>query len=207
MTQETNDLNGIPWEARIASFNSLISSAHFALRNAVLINGAAAVAMMAYLGSGPYHTAFAWSLGLFAFGVFCSVLASAGAYLAQHEYHNELNAMPGLKTAAAEYTHGREKYDPDTMTVEDARMAYKKVNELYERAMDAYVGAEWHRTKAKRWHKGVFVVALLSYVSFCAGSSAAIVGFRPTPSPPSSGMVEEQNPSPADALQITDPKS
>jgi hypothetical protein len=64
-----------------------------AVRGAVLINGAAGVALLAFMGQmqkGEVSTAMAtwlpWPLACFVVGVLAAALATGGAYLAQSNY-------------------------------------------------------------------------------------------------------------------------
>lgn len=77
----------------IETFKSLPSVAIEMLKSIILINGGAAVAMLAFLGQAPQGRVLAhyawWPLGLFAAGVFFAALAFAGAYLTQLMLYGE----------------------------------------------------------------------------------------------------------------------
>ena len=63
------------------------------LKSIMLVNGGAAVAMLAFLGQAPQGHVLAhyawWPLGFFASGVFTAALAFAGAYLTQLMLYGE----------------------------------------------------------------------------------------------------------------------
>ena len=77
-------------QQRVELFRSAMTAAHGALKSAILINGGAAVAVLAFVGSLVQHGAtirgFGSVLAIFAFGAFLGALASGGAYLAQRFY-------------------------------------------------------------------------------------------------------------------------
>jgi hypothetical protein len=72
--------------AQLELFRSVITAGSSALRSATLINGGAAVALLAFLGSPNaknQQAAFALSLAIFAFGVFAASAAEGLRYLTQ----------------------------------------------------------------------------------------------------------------------------
>lgn len=72
-------------------FDATIAFGSAALKSSILINGGAAVAMLAYLGSanGTKSGEFAYSLLLFTAGVLSSAIATAVSYLCQYHYAQE----------------------------------------------------------------------------------------------------------------------
>jgi len=77
----------------LETYKSMISVSGDAIKNLLLINGGAVVAMLAYLGQssqGPVLAKHAWlPLSLFIAGIFCSLVASWGAYWTQFLLFNE----------------------------------------------------------------------------------------------------------------------
>lgn len=74
-------------------FRSIMPFAHSALKSAILINGGAAVALLAFIGkiwgtTGAIHIAnsITLSIAFFSFGVLASALASGTSYLTQYGY-------------------------------------------------------------------------------------------------------------------------
>ncbi len=79
------------WE--LESFKQIIAMGQSALKSVTLINGGAAVALLAFIGHLAVVTTsklqvapFAESLRFFVAGVFCSALASGTTYLSQYSY-------------------------------------------------------------------------------------------------------------------------
>jgi hypothetical protein len=68
--------------------NAAITFAGAALKSALLINGGAAVAMLAYLGNSHSETneEFPYALLMFTSGVLLAAMATGGSYLAQTRY-------------------------------------------------------------------------------------------------------------------------
>jgi len=90
--------------SELEMFRSVIASGQNALRSAFLLNGGAAVAVLAFLGKlADQHqdriAQFAGSLILFVVGVLSVTMATGATYLSQWFYNNE----PGwkLKTGSA----------------------------------------------------------------------------------------------------------
>ncbi len=82
--------------ASLELFKSAITSAQSALKSAIMINGGAAVAVMAFVGTTwnkledpVVSRILLWSMGLFVVGVFWGAVASGFTYLCQDAYANE----------------------------------------------------------------------------------------------------------------------
>lgn len=81
-------------ESSLAIFNTLPVFAKAALTTSILVNGGAAVALLAFLGNLISKTPrswvdplFIWSLGVFAAGVFFGAAATGFAFLAQYKFY------------------------------------------------------------------------------------------------------------------------
>lgn len=81
---------------KLETFRSVISCGQSALKSATLINGGAAVALLAFIGhvwgkdlSSLVLNGLSFSLLLFVFGVLCSAIASGTTYLAQAFYDGD----------------------------------------------------------------------------------------------------------------------
>lgn len=76
------------WE--LENFRQILALGQNALRNTALINGGAAVALLAFSGNvlrdGGDATAFAAAMGVFGLGVFVTVLAMGTTYISQYMY-------------------------------------------------------------------------------------------------------------------------
>lgn len=75
-------------------FKSVITMAELALKNAILVNGGAAIALLTFIGNTKPadHKLIVVSLFLFAFGVLLGALAIFFAYLAQNYFMSQINA-------------------------------------------------------------------------------------------------------------------
>jgi hypothetical protein len=81
-------------EHRDDTYRSMLAYALEALRSLLLLNGAAVVALLAYLGQlGPDRAFFASharvSIGLFVAGVIVAMVAMLAAYMTHHALFNE----------------------------------------------------------------------------------------------------------------------
>lgn len=81
-------------QKQIEMFRATITSGQAALKSAILINGGASVALLAFIGNiwtkGTLQEAvdsLTLSIGLFAGGVLAAAIASGNAYLAQYCYN------------------------------------------------------------------------------------------------------------------------
>ncbi len=74
-------------------FKSVISMAELALKNAILINGGGAVALMTFVGNGQSNKCNFVVFGLFAFaiGVSLGAFATYFGYLSQNEFMRQIN--------------------------------------------------------------------------------------------------------------------
>jgi hypothetical protein len=89
-------------EAQLEQFRSVMQMATMAVKNAVLINGGAAIALLAFLGSTTFDVCISylvWSLRLFCLGVALAAFASAFGYFAQNRHltsiKNNEESRPG----------------------------------------------------------------------------------------------------------------
>lgn len=77
-------------QERFELFKAVVTAGHAAVRSAILLNGGAAVAVLAFVGSLVQHGTpihgFAGTLPHFAVGALFGSLASGGTYLAQSYY-------------------------------------------------------------------------------------------------------------------------
>ena len=104
MDEDTKVSARIRHADRWAYFRSMhearILDARAAVQNALLINGAAATAVLAFLGSvsassTPHHVprALVWALSLFGVGVFFAACMGIAAYATNHSYAEATNAL------------------------------------------------------------------------------------------------------------------
>jgi len=91
MNDEERDFN-----VNIEMFRTVMTAAHVALRSAVIINGGAAVAALAFAGSLVQHgksvSPVAMALACFGFGVFLAALATGTTYVTQCKYYEEVSS-------------------------------------------------------------------------------------------------------------------
>ena len=134
MTPESSELNQVPWEPAIAGFNALVEIGNRIMKSTMLMNGAAAVAIMAYLGKGQYQPAHGYSLILFASGVLCSPLAYIGAYMSQLEHNEVLPLHSGIEAAVARFNddYAKAKSSLETMSVGERQKLLKELPERRE---------------------------------------------------------------------------
>lgn len=82
----------------IEHFKSVISMAELALRSAILINGAAAVSLMTFVGNAEKNSSNSVVYGLFSFaiGVLFGAIATLFGYLSQNEFMRQINENESL---------------------------------------------------------------------------------------------------------------
>ncbi len=178
MTPESNDLNQVPWEARIAGFNALEQLSHRVMKNAMLMNGAAAVAIMAYLGKGQYQPAHGCSLALFAGGVLFSALACIGAYMSQWEYNRSLGISAYLEPAITKYNTANAGPNLDTMADDGDRKLAEDLNRQYKNLKEKEIKRESSNKRGGRWEWTALAFIMLSLILFVAGVSTFVSGFK-----------------------------
>jgi hypothetical protein len=95
----TNGSSSFKEQHLVETYRSLVPIAQQALKMVMLLNGGAAVALLAFLGSvtsrgkpAP-HLDMRWPMGIFLAGVFLAGLAHVGAYMTQLALYNE--SLPG----------------------------------------------------------------------------------------------------------------
>jgi hypothetical protein len=83
-------------QLNLENFKAVLASSRDALKSAILINGGAGVALLAFMGQmqkGGVSTAMAtwlpWSLACFVLGVLVAAIATGASYLAQDKYYFE----------------------------------------------------------------------------------------------------------------------
>lgn len=85
-------------EHAVETFKSLIQISVEALKLLALLNGGAAVALLAYLGNvagkGISVPDMRFPMGCYLFGLFCCGLAFAASYLTQLRLYNESMGLP-----------------------------------------------------------------------------------------------------------------
>ena len=81
---------------QVESFKAVLAHGQATLKGAMLINGAAAVALLAFIGNiwtkevtKLVATSIAGSIGHFSYGVLFAVLGMAGSYFSQYFYHSD----------------------------------------------------------------------------------------------------------------------
>lgn len=94
----------IEWAKQELSWRATIDFAHSAIKGALLLNGAAAIALMAFLGSAAAkeREVYGWaacSLLLFAIGTFFAVISGGVAYFAQKRYTEAADLAPSGRMA------------------------------------------------------------------------------------------------------------
>ncbi len=76
-------------QAQLEQFRSVMEMAIMAVKNAILINGGAAIALLTFLGNTKRTLCMSWlllSLQLFCFGVALAAFATAFGYFAQNRH-------------------------------------------------------------------------------------------------------------------------
>lgn len=153
-----NDTESIARQAhadRLVYFRSMhearLLDGRSAVQTALLINGAAASAMLAFLGSmsassTPHHLprAFVWALCFFGAGVFLAAWMAVMAYAANHRYAESIGAMRSTW-----------------------QLPFIEPNEPARR----------HDLWARRFHAAAYGLAAGTLSTFLAGISAAAIGF------------------------------
>lgn len=155
MDEETKAIALRAHADRSAYFHSLhearLLDARAAVQAALLINGAAATAVLAFLGSVsastlPHHVprALVWALGGFGIGVFFAACTAVAAYAANHRYAESI----GAKRSTWEHPF-----------VEPTPTSNR------------------HETWAARLHLAGYVFVAGTLLAFVSGVTAAAVGF------------------------------
>ena len=82
-------------ENNLEQFRTVVANGRNALKFGVLVNGGAAVALLAFLGNlvskspvQPFAPEFAWPLACFTFGVFSGMFDHGLLYLVQYTFHH-----------------------------------------------------------------------------------------------------------------------
>ena len=140
---------------RSAYFHSLhearLLDARAAVQAALLINGAAATAVLAFLGSvsassTPHHVpkALVWALVSFGVGVFFAACTAVAAYVANHRYAEAVGA---------------------------------KRSTWVHPFIEPTEGSGRHDALARRFHTAAYVFVAGTLLAFVSGITAATVGF------------------------------
>jgi hypothetical protein len=145
------------------TYKSLITISVEALKMVALINGGAAVALLAYLGNLTSHSGgrrppnMTWALMCFAIGLFFTVLAFISSYFTQLRLYNEDRVADGL-------------FDPGT---EIARAILADPKQPWGRRIEAWFGLRSHY----HFMLTAFILILLATFAFGIGCIVAAVKF------------------------------